>query len=58
MDWVAGRTRLEFGKAADLAGDRDGARREYRQAIALCERDHDPLCADAARRLTDRPYKR
>jgi tetratricopeptide (TPR) repeat protein len=56
-DWIAGRTRLELGKVADLAGDREGARREYRQAIALCERDHDPLCVDAGRRLVERPYK-
>lgn len=57
-EWVAGRTRVELGKAADLAGNRDAARGEYSQAIALCEHGNDPVCAADARKLLDRPFKR
>jgi tetratricopeptide (TPR) repeat protein len=49
-EWVAGRTRVELGKAADLAGDRNSARGEYEQAIALCDQGSDPICAEEARR--------
>jgi len=49
--WVQGRTHLELGKLALKAGDRDGARRELRQAASLSEEDNDPGTVDEARRL-------
>lgn len=49
-DWVSGRSRVELGKAAEQAGDRNGARGEYQQAVALCERGNDPSCVEDARR--------
>lgn len=49
-DWVAGRSRVELGKAAEQVGDRSGARGEYQQAVALCERGNDPACLEDARR--------
>lgn len=49
-DWVAGRSRVELGKAAEQGGDRSGARGEYQQAMALCERGNDPACVEDARR--------
>ncbi|MGH9330928.1 MAG: tetratricopeptide repeat protein, partial [Vicinamibacterales bacterium] len=50
-EWVAGRTRVELGKAASLAGDPATARIEYQHAISLCDRGNDPVCAQEARRL-------
>lgn len=55
--WIRGRATVELGKVADLAGRRQEARSRYQEAIALCESDRDPLCADEARALTRRPYK-
>jgi tetratricopeptide (TPR) repeat protein len=55
--WVRGRTQVEFGRIADLRGDRRGAQALYRQAAQLCEGDRDPLCADEARRLVNRAYR-
>ena len=55
-DWVRGRCHTELGKLADLAGERDRAIAEYRQAMTICRRDRDSACADEARRLTGRRY--
>jgi tetratricopeptide (TPR) repeat protein len=49
-EWVAGRTRLELGKASDSIRNVDGARAEYQQAITLCERGNDPACVEEARK--------
>lgn len=56
--WIRGRATVELGKLADLGGQRGEARRHYREAIALCESDRDPMCADDARELMSRPYRR
>jgi tetratricopeptide (TPR) repeat protein len=55
--WVEGRIRIELGKLADLAGNRHGAIREYRQAIRLCGGDDDEACAKSARALLERRYE-
>jgi tetratricopeptide (TPR) repeat protein len=55
-DWVRGRIHCELGKLADLSADRTLAVREYRQALALAERDNDPPGKAEAERLIDRPY--
>jgi tetratricopeptide (TPR) repeat protein len=55
--WVQGRTRLEFGKLADLGGDRRTARSHYQQATALCRSDGDGPCVTEAERLTVNAYK-
>ena len=55
-DWVRGRCHTELGKLADVAGERNRAIAEYRQAMTLCRRDRDSACADEARRLTGRRY--
>jgi tetratricopeptide (TPR) repeat protein len=49
--WVHGRSHVELGKLALKAGDRTGAREEFRAAIPLCESDNDQAWADEARRL-------
>jgi tetratricopeptide (TPR) repeat protein len=49
--WVKGRTHLELGKLARKTGDQALARREFEQAVSLCESDNDAVWADAARRL-------
>jgi tetratricopeptide (TPR) repeat protein len=49
--WVHGRAHLEMGKLALKAGDRSGARNEFRQAAAQCDGDNDVSTADEARRL-------
>jgi len=56
-DWVRGRIRLELGKLADLAGDRERARDAYRLADRLCRQDHDNDCADSARALMKNAYR-
>jgi Flp pilus assembly protein TadD len=56
-DWVAGRSRVELGKAAERTGDPNGARSEYQQAVALCERGNDPACVEDARRRLARVAK-
>lgn len=57
-DWVAGRARVELGKAAELTGNGDSARTEYQQAAVLCERGNDPVCAEEARRRLARVHPR
>ncbi|HSL21966.1 MAG TPA: hypothetical protein VK886_10555 [Vicinamibacterales bacterium] len=54
--WIRGRAIVELGKLADLRGDRARARTHYREAAALCDADHDPLCAEEAQRLQQRAY--
>jgi Flp pilus assembly protein TadD len=41
-DWVRGRSHAELGQIAVKAGNRDEARRQYRQAIELATRGNDP----------------
>jgi len=53
-DWVRGRTHIELGKLADLAGDRAGARKHYDQGIALCRSDADPRCVEEGKRAIGR----
>ena len=54
---MKGRIRIELGKLADLAGNRHGAIREYRQAIRLCGGDDDEACVKSARTLVERGYQ-
>jgi tetratricopeptide (TPR) repeat protein len=49
-DWVGGRSRVELGKAAEQAGDKEAASGEYQQAVTLCERGNDPVCVEDAKR--------
>jgi tetratricopeptide (TPR) repeat protein len=49
--WVQGRARVEVGRLALQRGDRGAAMGEARQAQALCERGHDPVCIQDARAL-------
>ena len=49
--WVKGRSHLELGKIAILAGNRALANEELRTAVKLCEQDNDPAFAEEARRL-------
>jgi tetratricopeptide (TPR) repeat protein len=49
--WVKGRTHLELGKLAMLAGKRPAANEAFRTAVKLCESDNDPAFAEEARRL-------
>jgi tetratricopeptide (TPR) repeat protein len=48
--WVQGRARVERARLALRRGDRAAAANEARQAQALCEKDNDPVCVDAARK--------
>lgn len=52
--WIRGRATSEAGRIADLRGDRRTASARYREAIALCEADRDPLCVAEARALLNR----
>ena len=49
--WVQGRARVERARLALRKGNRTDAAAEARQAQALCEKDNDPPCLDAARQL-------
>lgn len=49
--WVKGRSHLELGKIAMLAGNRTRANEELETAVKLCEGDNDPAFAEEARRL-------
>jgi hypothetical protein len=49
--WVQGRARVERARLALRKGNRQDAALEARQAQALCEKDNDPPCLDAARQL-------
>ena len=52
--WIRGRASVEAGRLAALRGDRGAAQSRYRDAIALCESDRDPLCVREARALLNR----
>lgn len=49
--WVQGRAHLELGTIALQQGNKDGAQREARLAMAACETDHDPICLEQSKRL-------
>ena len=55
--WIHGRTHIELGKIADLAGDRAGAIQEYEQAARLCAGDADEAGASEARTLAKKGYR-
>jgi Tfp pilus assembly protein PilF len=55
--WVWGRIHTELGKLADRAGDRTHAVDEYRQAIRLCDGDHDDVCVKEARAFLKGRYQ-
>lgn len=57
LGWVQGRITLELGKAADLGGDRAGARSLYQKARAICEAQNDPACKENAERLASSGYR-
>jgi tetratricopeptide (TPR) repeat protein len=50
-NWVFGRTRLELGKLALKAGNKEAARTELASAATLADSDNDPATAAEARRL-------
>ena len=56
--WVTGRTHLELGKLADLAGDPALASRHYDHARSLCDDGRDKRGVAAARRLQADGYQR
>jgi len=49
--WVRGRAHLELARLAVQEKRQQDARREAALAVNECEKDHDPICADAARRM-------
>jgi hypothetical protein len=49
--WVQGRTHLEMARLAVRQGDRETARREAAEAIAVCGRSNDPICIDEAKQI-------
>jgi hypothetical protein len=57
-DWVLARIRLEFGKLADLRGDRAKAEDEYRAALAIASRLQDARAVSEATRFLAQPFKR
>lgn len=56
-DWVRGRAHRELGKLADLAGDRQRALAEYREADRLCRADRDTECTDELKALWKAGYR-
>jgi Flp pilus assembly protein TadD len=48
-DWVRGRIHGQLGELALTAGDRDGARREFQEALRFSERGGDGSAAKDAR---------
>jgi tetratricopeptide (TPR) repeat protein len=50
-NWVYGRARLELGRLALKAGDKNAARTELSTAATLAESDNDPMTASEARNL-------
>jgi tetratricopeptide (TPR) repeat protein len=49
--WVRGRAHLELARLALQQNGRDAARGEAALAASECEKDHDPICVDAAKRV-------
>ncbi len=54
--WVQGRTHLELGKLADVAGDRERARRHYDEARSLCDEGRDKYGVRVAEVLRKKPF--
>ena len=57
LGWVRTRTYLELGKAADLAGNRQGAVAEYTKAQQSAVTSGDTEAATQARRYKASPYR-
>jgi tetratricopeptide (TPR) repeat protein len=57
-DWVLARVRVEFGKLADLRGDRAKAEEEYRTALAIANRVRDAQAVSEASRFLAQPFSR
>ncbi len=57
LGWVRARTYLELGKAADLAGNRQGAIAEYVKAQQAAVKAGDADAAAQARRYASAPYR-
>jgi hypothetical protein len=57
LGWVRTRTYLELGKAADLAGNRQGAVAEYTKAQQSATTSGDAEAANQARRYKASPYR-
>jgi hypothetical protein len=57
LGWVRTRTYLELGKAADLAGNRQGAVAEYTKAQQSAATSGDAQAAEQARRYKASPYR-
>ena len=54
--WLQGRAHVEFGKIADLAGDRRQAAQEYDRGRKLCRESNDRRCERAAETLKKHGY--
>ncbi len=54
--WINGRAHVEFGKIADLEGNRKLARTEYDRGHKLCRKAKDRRCARAAETLKKEGY--
>jgi hypothetical protein len=57
-DWVIARIRIEFGKLADVRGNRGRAEEEYRAALAIATRLQDTQAVSEATRLLTQPFAR
>jgi tetratricopeptide (TPR) repeat protein len=57
-DWVLASIRIEFGKLADLRGDRAKAEEEYRAALTIATRLGDKQSVSEATRLIAQPFAR
>jgi hypothetical protein len=57
LGWVRGRTYLELGKAADLAGNRAGALAEYTKARQASTAAGDDEAVAEAKRFASSPYR-
>jgi tetratricopeptide (TPR) repeat protein len=57
LGWVRGRTYLELGKAADLAGNRAGAVAEYVKAQQASAAAGDGEAVTQAKRFAASPYR-
>jgi tetratricopeptide (TPR) repeat protein len=56
-DWTRARVHLAQGKLADLAGHRSQAEAQYRLARDLGRSARDPICANEAVRLLEKPFR-
>ena len=56
-EWLRGRAHKEFGKIADLAGNRVAAIAEYRLAGRICREQHDSGGEDEAAALMKARYQ-